>query len=224
MRRISLLFFIFFILSCNTWSDNSFDEGTFISVGSISRNDLKIDNNTPYKTVKGNTLSLFYKIGKYDFGSFAIDGVAPGFILEKEIQGNVLKLKCVLEFPGTEIDNCQFTDFNIINLTIIDNEEIILNDLVFYDDEINKRFYRISGPSKIPIKNAVVNDNRVRLRVKPILTCETWAFLDKGLHVKIKDKSKKKVEIDGEKWYWYKVDNPEYPDGWVYGKYLDIEK
>ena len=111
-----------------------------------------------------------------------------------------------------------------IDKGIIDNEEIILNDLVFYDDEINKRFYRISGPSKIPIKNAVINDNRVRLRVKPNLTCETWAFLDKGLHVKIKDKSKKKVEIDGEKWYWYKVDNPEYPDGWVYGKYLDIEK
>jgi len=48
--------------------------------------------------------------------------------------------------------------------------------------------------------------------------------LDKDLPVKIKDKSEKKFEVDGEKWYWYKVEYPNYPDGWVYGKYLDIEK
>ena len=32
------------------------------------------------------------------------------------------------------------------------------------------------------------------------------------------------IEINGEYWYWYKVDYPSLPDGWVYGKYLDIEK
>ena len=85
-------------------------------------------------------------------------------------------------------------------------------------------WYKTYSPAKIPIKNAIINDNRVRLRVKPNLTCDTWALLDKGLPVKIKDKSKEKFEIGGEKWYWYKVDHPDYPDGWVYGKYLDIEK
>ena len=86
------------------------------------------------------------------------------------------------------------------------------------------KLVRISTYPKISIKDAIINDNRVRLRVKPNLTCDTWALLDKGLPVKIKDKSKKKFEIDGEKWYWYKVDHPDYPDGWLYGKYLDIEK
>lgn len=85
------------------------------------------------------------------------------------------------------------------------------------------KLVRISTPAKIPVKNAVINDNRVRLRVKPNLTCDIWALLDKDLPVKIKDKSKKKFEIDDEQWYWYKVEHPDYPDGWVYGKYLDIE-
>jgi len=85
-------------------------------------------------------------------------------------------------------------------------------------------WYRTYSPSRIPIKNATINDTRVRLRVNPNLNSDTWALLDKGLSVKIKDKSKEKFEIDGESHYWYKVDNPNYPDGWVYGKYLDIEE
>jgi hypothetical protein len=56
------------------------------------------------------------------------------------------------------------------------------------------------------------------------LTCDTWALLDKGLPVKIKDKSSEPMEIDGESWYWYKVESENLPDGWVYGKYLDIEE
>lgn len=32
----------------------------------------------------------------------------------------------------------------------------------------------------------------------------------------------KYYRIDGEQWYWYLVDADSYPDGWVYGKYLDI--
>jgi hypothetical protein len=32
------------------------------------------------------------------------------------------------------------------------------------------------------------------------------------------------MEIDGESWYWYRVDAENLPDGWVYGKYLDIEE
>ncbi|QTQ10860.1 SH3 domain-containing protein [Treponema parvum] len=93
------------------------------------------------------------------------------------------------------------------------------------DSEVYKHYwYRISSPAKIPIKNAVLNDSNVRLRVKPNLNCDTWAKLSKGTKVKVKDKSSEKYEIDGEKWYWYKVDIENLPDGWVYGKYLDIEE
>lgn len=82
--------------------------------------------------------------------------------------------------------------------------------------------YRISGPAKIPVKEGTINDTRVRLRTKPNLSSETWGFLSIGDKVKVKDKSAEKYEIDGESWYWYKVDLPNYPEGWVYGKYVDI--
>ncbi|AEE17397.1 SH3 domain-containing protein [Treponema brennaborense] len=83
--------------------------------------------------------------------------------------------------------------------------------------------HRISGPAKIPLQNAILSDSRVRIRTKPNLQSDTWGFLNKGDRVEIKDKSDEPFEINGEKWYWYKVDAEGYPDGWVYGKYLDIE-
>jgi hypothetical protein len=113
---------------------------------------------------------------------------------------------------------------------VISKYEIIYideNEIQLFNFDGHKgliKYYRIDGPARITSQNAILNDSRVRLRVKPNLTCDTWALLDKGLPVKIKDKSKEKFEIDGESWYWYKVDNPNYPDGWVYGKYLDIEE
>jgi hypothetical protein len=85
-------------------------------------------------------------------------------------------------------------------------------------------WYRTYSPSRIPIKNATINDTRVRLRVKPNLNSDTWGYLNTGDYVKIKDKTAKPMEIDGESWYWYRVDAENLPDGWVYGKYLDIEE
>ena len=107
------------------------------------------------------------------------------------------------------------------------------SDTVFFEGDLKgtgipygreNLLYRISGPAKIPIQNAVLNDSHVRLRVKPNLSCDTWGFLNKGDAVKIKDKSEEPFIIDGESWYWYKVESKNYPDGWVYGKYLDIEE
>lgn len=71
---------------------------------------------------------------------------------------------------------------------------------------------------------ATINDSQVRLRTKPNLDCDVWALLDAGYQVRIKDKSAKPQTIDGESWYWYKVESEGYPDGWVYGKYLDIKE
>ena len=42
--------------------------------------------------------------------------------------------------------------------------------------------------------------------------------------VKIKDQSDRKFEIAGEEFYWHEVELPDGKTGWVYGKYLDIEK
>lgn len=72
--------------------------------------------------------------------------------------------------------------------------------------------------------NATVNDFRVRLRNEPNLNCETLSYFYPGDKVKILDQTDEPYEIDGESWYWYKVESGTYPVGWVYGKYLDIEK
>lgn len=86
------------------------------------------------------------------------------------------------------------------------------------DPHVNQVFvYRI-------VDKATLNDNRVRLRTEPNLTSQTVTLLDAGYQVKIKDKSEEPQTIDGESWYWYKVESDGYPDGWVYGKYLDIKE
>ena len=71
--------------------------------------------------------------------------------------------------------------------------------------------------------NATVNDFKVRLREEPNLTSQTLSYFYKGNKVKILDQTENPYEIDGEKWYWYKVESGSYPIGWIYGKYLDIE-
>ncbi|MBO5731677.1 MAG: SH3 domain-containing protein [Treponema sp.] len=86
------------------------------------------------------------------------------------------------------------------------------------DPHVNQVFvYRI-------VDKATVNDNRVRLRTEPNLTSQIVALLESGYQVKIKDKSEEPQTIDGESWYWYKVESEGYPEGWVYGKYLDIKE
>ena len=72
--------------------------------------------------------------------------------------------------------------------------------------------------------NATINDFKVRLREEPNLNCKIISYFYTGNKVKITDRSEEKYTIDGESWYWYKVESGSYPSGWVYGKYLDIEK
>ena len=58
---------------------------------------------------------------------------------------------------------------------------------------------------------------------EPNLSCETLSYFYTGDKVKIIDQTDEPYEIDGESYYWYKVESGTYPVGWVYGKYLDIE-
>ena len=73
------------------------------------------------------------------------------------------------------------------------------------------------------LEKGKINDTRVRLRTEPNLNCETLLLLDKGLEVKILERSKNKFTIDDEDWYWYRIETKSGKIGWVYGKYLDIE-
>ena len=98
----------------------------------------------------------------------------------------------------------------------------------FSDGDIILNNYNSEGLNGLIILdvlyNATVNDLRVRLRSEPNLESQTLSYFYTGDDVKIIAQSDEKYEIDGESWYWYKVESGSYPVGWVYGKYLDIEK
>lgn len=181
-----------------------------------------------------------------------IDGVLPivyhdvyGMTIIQENQNFIFYLKdgkllCNFDAHSFFTENIITNNDNKIMLDLYEfifGEKIVMDHLsvnwvseyeIILSGEIqnwpNSELIRISGPAKIPIKNAVLNDSNVRLRVKPNLNCDTWTKLSKGTKVKVKDKSSEEYEINGEKWYWYKVDIENLPDGWVYGKYLDIEE
>ena len=225
MKKNYLMFLFFVSIILNFYGENYLDEGSFIPSYYVQTSGYMIKNDGLHKIVDYSTISLAYNFRNYNFGYFVQDGTMPYFVLQKNLIGNILELKCCRFEIGYENDIVRFVqqnqnDLETVRITIIDNEEIIFDDFSYPK---GTRFYRISGPAKIPISNAVLNDSNVRLRVKPNLNCDTWTKLNKGLQVKIKDKTSEKYEIDGESWYWYKVDHPDYPDGWVYGKYLDIE-
>ncbi|MCI6664004.1 MAG: SH3 domain-containing protein [Treponema sp.] len=68
-----------------------------------------------------------------------------------------------------------------------------------------------------------VNDSGVRIRSEPNLNGEVYGKLNKGDKVMSIEKSVTPEVIDGESWYWYKVKSKNFSEGWVYGKYLDID-
>ncbi len=84
-------------------------------------------------------------------------------------------------------------------------------------------WHKISGPPRIQPLSGVINDTRVRIRTKPDLKSDTWGFLNTGDRVTIIDKSEKQQKIGEVEAYWYKVDAEVYPDGWVFGAFINIE-
>ena len=68
----------------------------------------------------------------------------------------------------------------------------------------------------------IINDTRVRLRSKPNLNSEVLGFFNRGDKLKVVDWSNEKQKIGEMEAYWYKVESENSPDGWVYGKYVDI--
>ena len=77
---------------------------------------------------------------------------------------------------------------------------------------------------KQALHRAVLNDGSVRMRTAPDLNGRTLYLLPKGYEAEVLDKSEGLTEIDGENWPWYKIKSRYTMEGWVYGKYLDIDK
>ncbi len=148
-------------------------------------------------------------------------------------------LKCNFDAHSFFIENLIYIGDNTLRFEIYDIffEEKILVDIIkinfITEDKISfqgenqiwnfDQLIKISSPVKIPIQPAILNDSCVRIRTQPNLNSDTWGYLNKDDYVRIKDKSSESFEINGESWFWYKVESENLPDGWVYGKYLDIK-
>ena len=233
-RKVIFVFFIIFNFIQLHAVDLSLLKGSWMPVS------LSIDTN--YSNNKFHFVDVSgYKANPYDYiviqynhspinnrTNFFLVWNAPHYIEKTEWIESERKFILSCRYYNYEYNEYDDT-YELEEADVISKYEIIYideNEIQLCNFDGHKgliKYYRIDGPARITSQNAILNDSRVRLRVKPNLTCDTWALLDKGLPVKIKDKSKEKFEIDGESHYWYKVDNPNYPDGWVYGKYLDIE-
>lgn len=226
-----ILFFICIILKSYLFCEGFCDyvsklEGAWLSGSRLSWYDL---NNIPeihknkYKEIYDAT-AVFVEDSIFTIPMFSIESWHPNVIDSiKIININCIEIsyfECEYEYIEESktylpvITNKK----NKLRVNFLSKDEIHILDCGF-DDKI---WYKIDGPSLCNDKKANCNDNRVRLRLKPDLNSQTLAFFNKDDCFIIKDRSAEKYEIDNESWYWYKVDNPNYPDGWIYGKYMDF--
>lgn len=75
------------------------------------------------------------------------------------------------------------------------------------------------GMPQIP---GVINDTQVRLRSAPNLESEVLGFLNTGDKVIIFERTTKEQQVDIMKNYWYKVQQEDSSEGWVYGAFIDF--
>lgn len=121
-----------------------------------------------------------------------------------KVDENTFLLKCILD--GKHQGDTK--------ITFIDEDTFMIDGWTVGSGAVYEMpYHRVSSPAKIPLQDATLNDSQVRLRTRPNLDCDVWALLDAGYQVKIKDKSDEPQTIDGESWYWYKVESEGYPDG-----------
>ena len=230
MRKKGILFAICIVLnvylSAETFNDylNKL-EGAWLHGTRLTWYDLnfipKIYKGT-YKEIQDETAFFIKDNNIFSVPMFSINNWRPNVIEKIESCGDncieISYVECEYKYSEEQkIDIPVISNYKYkLRVRFLAKDEIQILDCGF-DDII---WYKIDGPAVIPEKKAKCNDDRVRLRLKPNLNCQTLGYLNTNDCVIIKDRSDNKFEIDGESWYWYKVDYPELPDGWVYGKYL----
>jgi len=92
------------------------------------------------------------------------------------------------------------------------------------DSYVNDDYKKYTLHELAIIYDAVCKDNNVRIRTEPNLSCSIIGKLNKNNEVKIIDSSMEKFVINDDEFYWHKIETHDGKVGWVYGKYLDIEK
>lgn len=229
MKKRSTLFFVCIVLqNVICFAEDIFNElqGSWLSNQSLSFYNvdfIPIIEKKKYKEIYEETLVFQYN-EYFQSNCFAFGTAQPDVISEiVKLNDTEYQVNSILTYGKFDKNSNNFiptisNDATSMKIRFLDIDEIQILDCGF-DDKI---WYRIDGPASIESKKAKCNDTRVRVRLKPNLNCQTLGFLNKNDKVIIKDRSEKKYEINGESWYWYRVDFQTLPDGWVYGKYLDF--
>lgn len=157
---------------------------------------------------------------------------SPGYILghiDDSLVEKYPELGCGAYYFIYEIvpDNTPYENTEVLNFRydLEVNEEILIKSEFKNYSAFNVKIKKIINEN---IKQGIINDSRVRLRTEPNLNCSTILLLEKGDKLSVLSKSDKKQEIgddwwNSELWYWYQVETSDGKNGWVYGKYLDIE-
>ena len=230
MKKLYILFFILIFCSIHIFSNTKnimLDDinGHWVSkkyIDSISPIDI-----FDYRIGTEDSLPLFLDFTTNKYKTIRYETLYIEFNVDKEINGTYWFLG---ESPY-KIDSIKKTD-NEIDMYIRLYDNIYFRKIIFisnYEIKITDEtgvgsiWYKIDDFNPKKNDKAVCNDNKVRIRTRPDLTSETWGYLYINDYVTIEDKTMELYEINGESWYWYRVDSPKFPDGWVYGKYLDMK-
>ena len=232
-----VLLLLFSSILCYSEETNNFSyKGSWTSVSIcdwyIKNGNYKLQNwDNKFNYIKNDFIIIDYS-EEEEKGVFYIGGISPWEIRKVYQEDNKIFFECYrlspyINSPEESLNIKGFEKYGAVNekeilyFSIVDENEIIF-DSVSYTK--GTHFYRISSPSPIQETKAMINDSNVRLRNKPNLKSKTWTLLKEGTALKIKDKSTYKETIDGEEYYWYKVEVDGFPDGWVYGKYITVKE
>lgn len=225
-KRIVYILLVFFSLNIYAKDiDLSFLKGTWAPENELPSNvqiQLKYDQFYP----NDSSFDFFLFNDTYPYlGMLKLSGLSYGYLIKSySIKDESLICECYLgHFSDNDIE--VYPEKYNVTITIIDDSWILIDGLE--NESILKksnRLYRVKEGRKEPVHRAVVNDSFVRVRTAPNLQSQTMYLLPKDLKVQVVDQSDTVTEIDGEKWCWYKIRSIYTFDGWIYGKYLDINQ
>ena len=225
-----LILFLWLMISITSLIAENGKYGQFITVDTY--NNLLQNKESFNKDNNAEGLPLVY----HNTYNITFLNTSEFLVIYLDSNGN---LKCLINERDYIIDNYKENDSLImfdLYTTYVNSEEIKFEDSILLQNVNNKTFKFISKkkqffhlkklvcvgtPAENPLEYAELNDSKVRVRTDPNLSCDIWGYVNKNDLVIIKDRSPEKFEINGEKWYWYKVESEYLPDGWIYGKFIN---
>ena len=125
------------------------------------------------------------------------------------------------ETNKSELTTVKEVSMGELIITVVNHDKIIVDFTKSFRGTHSHTWYRVSDNTKEPISKAIVNDTKVRLRTEPNLESGTWAYLNTGDVVTVIDKSEEMQKIGDMEDYWYQIETVLFPDGWIYGAFLD---